>query len=408
MWIADISSFVRPDGNLPDGRAGRAARFLGEIVRAASILPLDEAQQSAIRCRRRPNRRRCTGMLRLHRHRRGDEIHWCCTVCDDGGVITHWQRTCWDLSGEVQQGRIVSLCAERSRRAGRAPLALKKVSVYELDVELVGAPWPIPERVVRRIRLGGHCTLQDLHGAIFEAFDREEQAPYEFMFGAPYDPDVRRYTGPAATSAEESPWESQLVNLDGLTLRPGLAFGYLFDVHEVRVHRLTVISAREVVGRAVAPRVIERQGISPPERQLLSDEWDLLWSDLDSGPMSCLYGVYDAEAGPPANEWLALGSMERQVLIMEAHLSPPAEHPPVASMPLHAVVHELAETHLAELGEAALSLVESHPARRTGRHAVIHDIGAQLVSDQLRTCTPRETLSPARPLLPRRERDLGQ
>jgi hypothetical protein len=403
MWIADISGFERPDGCLPDGRRGRVARFLGEIVCAASILPPGEAYQSAIRCRRRPDHKRCPGTLRLQRHQRSDEIHWCCTVCDDGGVITSWQRTRWDLSAEVQQGRIVSLCAERARRGGRVQLPLERVSVYELDVELVGAPWPIPERVVRRIRLGGHCTLQDLHGAIFEAFDREEVAPYEFMFGAPYDPDVRRYSGPAATDAEEK------VNLDGLSLRPGLAFGYLFDVHDVRVHRITVISAREVVGRAVTPRVVERQGISPPERQLLSEEWDLLWSDLDSGPMSCVYGVYDADAGPPADAWLALGSMERQVLIMEAHLSPPADHPVVASMPLHAVVHELAETHLAELGESGRAIVESHPSRRGGRHAVVHEIGAQLVWDQLRVASPRDAVTTPQPLVSRsRERDIGQ
>jgi hypothetical protein len=101
--------------------------------------------------------------------------------------------------------------------------------------------------------------------------------------------------------------------------------------------------------------------------------------------------------------------MERQVLIMEAHLSPPADHPVVASMPLHAVVHELAETHLAELGETGRAIVESHPSRRSGRHAVVHEIGAQLVWDQLRVASPRDAVTTPQPLVSRsRERDIGQ
>jgi hypothetical protein len=381
MWNTDITDFEGTDGDLPTGRAGRTARFLGEIVAAASILPLGEFQLSGIRCRRRPNHRRCSGALRIGREACSDEIHWSCSVCDDRGMITNWQRTRWDLSAEVQRRHIVSLSAERARRAGRVVAPLEKVQVYELDVELVTAPWPLRERVVRRFRLGGENTLRRLHEAIQAAFERPDPLPYEFMFGAPYEPDVRRFPEPA--EAEQAEAESS--RLDALGLRPGQTFGYLVDIQEVRVHRVTVISAREVVGHSVPPRLVERVGVAPAERELLGQDWDGLWSDLDEvGPMSCLYGVYSAEQGPTAEEWLKLGGLERQVLIMEAHATLPTGHPELESLPLHAVVHDLAETHLAEIGEhAARSLLGGHPQRRSGRHAVIHDIGTRLAQQQL-------------------------
>jgi hypothetical protein len=381
MWNADITDFEGPDGDLPTGREGRMARFLGEIVAAASILPLGDFQTSGIRCRRRPNHRRCKGTLRIGRDASSDEIHWSCGVCGEQGVITHWQRTRWDLSAEVQRRHIVSLSAERARRAGQAVAPLERVQVYELDVELVTAPWTLRERVVRRIRLGGENTLQRLHETIHAAFERLDPLPYEFMFGAPYDPDVRRFPGPG----ELEQAELAASRLDALGLRPGQTFGYLVDIQDVRVHRVTVVSAHEVVGHSVPPRLVEHLGVAPAERELLGQEWDGLWSDLEEvGPMSCLYGVYSAEQGPSAEEWLNLGGLERQVLIMEAHATLPTGHPHVASLPLHAVVHDLAETHLAELGApAAHTLLQAHPARTSGRHAVIHELGTRLAHELL-------------------------
>lgn len=57
--------------------------------------------------------------------------------------------------------------------------------------------------VSRTIQIRGDQTLADLHGAIFDAFDREEEHMYEFQVGGrgPMDPSARRYVLPTAMDA---------------------------------------------------------------------------------------------------------------------------------------------------------------------------------------------------------------
>src|SRR5438128_1639999 len=53
--------------------------------------------------------------------------------------------------------------------------------------------------VSRMIQIRGDQTLQDLHDAIFNAYNRWEQHAYEFQFGkGPMDPKGKRYVLPGA------------------------------------------------------------------------------------------------------------------------------------------------------------------------------------------------------------------
>jgi hypothetical protein len=54
--------------------------------------------------------------------------------------------------------------------------------------------------VSRTVEIRGDQTLEDLHRAIFKAFDREEEHMYEFQIGGkgPQDPNAKRYTLPVA------------------------------------------------------------------------------------------------------------------------------------------------------------------------------------------------------------------
>src|SRR4051812_13471974 len=93
----------------------------------------------------------------------------------------------------------------RSSKAGRkeAPSRL-----YTLKVSLLSGP--VQEAfaqknpvVSRTVRMTGVQTLADLHGAIYDAFDREEEHMYEFQFGKkPMDRNARRYT-----IGEEAPFD---------------------------------------------------------------------------------------------------------------------------------------------------------------------------------------------------------
>lgn len=393
MWIADIGDLAPADGALPSGRGRRKVQFLGAIVSAASLLAQGEYQVSGVRCRRRPKRRRCDGSIRLGREEDSDEIHWACTACSDRGVITNWQGSRWDLSPEVRNGRIVSISEARARREGRLTLT-EPVQVYELDVELIYAPVAVEERVSRRLRVSGDRTLQELHQGILKAFDREEDEAYEFMFGAPYDPDTRRFGGAPPGLEDDMPFEATTVCLDELKLAPGDVFGYLFDFSDEWVHRVKVRSSREIHGHGVGPALVARVGESPPQLPSMADPWedDLLWDDVETTyPLTGLYGPYVAEEGVDPEEWLGLDEMERHLLVMEAHThSLPPDHAEVSSMLLHAVLHVLAEDLLASLNRQEAGRMIRRHGGASRRHQAIHAIGGELVQRELALTRPAE------------------
>lgn len=388
LWIADISHFDLPEGRLPRGQNARKVRFLGEIVSAASLMAVGEFQVSSVSCRRRPKRRRCPGQIRLGRDAESDEIHWVCPVCNDRGVITNWRESRWDLSQELKNGHIISLSEERARRARRGVSQLPH-RAYELEVELLYAPVVLDEQISRRVRISGDHMLHDLHLAIHQAFDREDDEAYEFMFGAPYEPETRRFTGSSQDLGEEEvPFEAKTVRLDSLGLKPGDSFGYLFDFSDEWVHRVTVRSVKKVAGRSSPPQVVNRTGASPPPLPTVEEAWDddLFWDDVETTyPLTGLYGPYRAEEGVDTDDWLALDELERHLLVMEAHThSLPEDHEPPDPMMLHAVIHVLAEDHLAGLtSRKARNLLKRHLEPDDCRHHAIHRLGQELVSQQL-------------------------
>ncbi|QDV37694.1 plasmid pRiA4b ORF-3 family protein [Tautonia plasticadhaerens] len=114
------------------------------------------------------------------------------------------------------------------------------VRLYTLEVFLIGGP--ITEKfakknpvVSRTIQIRGDQTLEDLHRAIFDAFDRWDEHMYEFQFGeGPMDPEARRYVLPSAFEmdmGEENPPAGRVdqTTIDSLGLEVGRSFGYWFD-----------------------------------------------------------------------------------------------------------------------------------------------------------------------------------
>src|SRR6478609_2501570 len=78
------------------------------------------------------------------------------------------------------------------------------VKLYTLDVFIVSGP--VSEKFIKKnpemsrtIQIRGDQTLEDLHHAIFDAFDRYDEHMYEFQFGTgPMDPKAPRYVLPGA------------------------------------------------------------------------------------------------------------------------------------------------------------------------------------------------------------------
>jgi len=126
----------------------------------------------------------------------------------------------------------------------------------------------------RTIQIRGDQTLEHLHGAIFDAFDRFDEHLYEFQFGeAPRHRRNKRYVlpmpgdfGPGSVFFEEEPAEDLTrTKIGSLGLRKRRRFWYWFDFGDDWWHRIEVVDVQNEVPKGKYPKVIERLGASPPQ-----------------------------------------------------------------------------------------------------------------------------------------------
>lgn len=125
--------------------------------------------------------------------------------------------------------------------------------------------------VSRTIQIRANQTLEDLHRAIFDAFDREDEHMYEFQVGGkgPMDPKARRYVLPMVL---DNPFEDDepagvvtRTAIDSLDLKVGRPFGYWFDFGDDWWHQVDVVAIRDETGEGDYPRVVAKVGGSPPQ-----------------------------------------------------------------------------------------------------------------------------------------------
>jgi len=135
------------------------------------------------------------------------------------------------------------------------------------------------KNVWRRIALRGTQTLDDLHEAIFDAFDREEEHLYSFYFPKPGSTgrarirDAEEYT--CSYAADELGAKSTEVKLTSLGLTPRRKFYYLFDFGDEWWHEITVEQTDAPAEKGKYPRVLERHAVSPPQYPDLDEEdWE--------------------------------------------------------------------------------------------------------------------------------------
>jgi hypothetical protein len=161
-----------------------------------------------------------------------------------------------------------------AKRATRPKAAAGPGRVYVLDVFLLSGP--ITEEfakknksVVRTIEIRGDQTLEDLHEAIFAAFDRDDPHMYEFQFGKrPMDPKGPRYVLPVAADEDFGPPIAGTVDtttIDSLGLKVGRHFGYWFDFGDDWHHQIDVVRIDDGPPVGDYPRVVKRVGESPPQ-----------------------------------------------------------------------------------------------------------------------------------------------
>jgi hypothetical protein len=150
--------------------------------------------------------------------------------------------------------------------------------IYTLEVFIISGPMTrsfVAENKVisRTIQIRGDHTLEDLHQAIFHAFDREDEHMYEFQVGGegPIDPKAQRYT--LQLYAEDPEPEDrpagyvEYTTVGSLGLKVNDAFGYWFDFGDDWRHQINVVAIEE---EQKYPRVIKKVGQSPPQHI----DWD--------------------------------------------------------------------------------------------------------------------------------------
>ena len=142
----------------------------------------------------------------------------------------------------------------------------KSNNEYVFKVALKGA-----KRIWRGIAARGDQTLEQLHEAIFAAFDRFDEHLYSFYF-----PKAPRRRGPVLTPPKEyvAPlsfepsgrhFNAATTTIDDLKLKVGQTFEYLFDYGDCWWHEITVKQAGRVSKPRRSPEVVSRHGESPPQ-----------------------------------------------------------------------------------------------------------------------------------------------
>jgi hypothetical protein len=126
-------------------------------------------------------------------------------------------------------------------------------------------------RVWRTIALRGDHTLEQLHGEIFAAFNRFDDHLYSFYF-----PKAPRRRGPeihpkeyvAPVSFDDSGpgnrrFNAASTSLDGLKLKVGQTFEYLFDYGDCWWHQVAVERIGPFEDGCRYPVLLEKHGQSP-------------------------------------------------------------------------------------------------------------------------------------------------
>ena len=153
---------------------------------------------------------------------------------------------------------------------------LNQDRVYVLEVFLTGGN--VTESFIkqnpvvsRTIEIRSEQTLEALHLAIFEAFEREDEHMYEFQIGGngPYDPQAKRYGLSMAfmNELEENQYAGDVAQtkIGSLNLKLNQPFGYWFDFGDDWRHQVDVMDIKQARPTKRYPIITKRIGASPPQ-----------------------------------------------------------------------------------------------------------------------------------------------
>lgn len=92
----DLSHFEDDDGDIPP-RVRKRADFYGDLVRFGTTTEVGQVRMVPVRCPRRPQRRRCPGLLVVARTESPHRVEFGCPECRAAGVVSGWEDGVADL-----------------------------------------------------------------------------------------------------------------------------------------------------------------------------------------------------------------------------------------------------------------------------------------------------------------------
>lgn len=196
---------------------------------------------------------------------------------DKKGLISRQPGQARSLQILVPEDQIPKWDIRKSRKPPLKPSSHFQTTIssapseklYQLLVFLTEGPLSekmANQEISRTIEIRGDQTLEDLHVAIFKAYDRWEEHLYEFQFGdRPFDPEGQNYGIPFNGSDTSETGNAQTTTLDSLNLKTGRFFGYWFDFGDDWYHQIEVEQIEKVNPKRTYPRITQRVGPSPPQ-----------------------------------------------------------------------------------------------------------------------------------------------
>ena len=148
---------------------------------------------------------------------------------------------------------------------------MKPDKLYTLKVALSD-----DNNIWRRIEILGNQSLDQLHEAIFEAFDRFDPHLYSFYLTRSGSKSMRRFaeaeefTHPAAIEEDigfsrKKLHDASKIPLASLGLEEKDRFEYLFDFGDEWIHEITIEKILDLFPEKEYPVISERKGGSPPQ-----------------------------------------------------------------------------------------------------------------------------------------------
>jgi hypothetical protein len=154
-----------------------------------------------------------------------------------------------------------------------------KMKIYRFRISIMGIP-----KLYRIIEASDNCTFDDLHDAIFQAFDRYDHHLYSFFITRNDTENMRRiYDAPEITHHQnvedimgfgKRRKSAAKTRIGDIGLNENDVLHYLFDFGDDWWHRIRVQNIDETKSKKKHVKLIKSVGESPPQYPDYDDDYD--------------------------------------------------------------------------------------------------------------------------------------